>query len=350
MPTWGELLNELTKRVASDPNGLLPLDALRRESMSNLAKISGRPTVVYATRWTLSDVRTELVQMNIEDVHGFMEVLHGIQGPKLDLIVHSSGGSPTAAEAIINYIRTRFDDVRVIVPHAAMSAATLLACAADVIVMGKHSFLGPIDPQLMVQTASGLQMVPAQMIKAQFAMAQQAAGTPQFTAWIPMLQQYGPALLAVCDQASALSEDLAKMWLEKWMFRKAADPTGMATTAAKFLNDHTTHRTHGRFLSRDAVRSVGIHVEDLEKDQAFQDAVLTVYHAFSLTFAIAIPVNKIIENHISKAHIRMAGTQLPLRGKVPDGPPLPAAEQTKLLKSVVRLVRKQLGKLIAGDN
>ena len=65
----------------------------------------------------------------------------------LDLLMHSPGGSPDAAEAVVNYLRSKFTDIRVIIPQAAMSAATMLACAANRIVMGKHSSLGPIDPQ-----------------------------------------------------------------------------------------------------------------------------------------------------------------------------------------------------------
>jgi hypothetical protein len=54
--------------------------------------------------------------------------------------------------------------VRVIVRLAAMSAATMMACAADKIVMGKHSYLGPIDPQLRLQTPLGVQQIPAHTI------------------------------------------------------------------------------------------------------------------------------------------------------------------------------------------
>ena len=66
----------------------------------------------------------------------------------LDLILHTPGGNPTATEGIVKYLHSRFgDDIRVIVPQMAMSAGTMLACAAREIVMGKHSCLGPIDPQ-----------------------------------------------------------------------------------------------------------------------------------------------------------------------------------------------------------
>jgi ClpP class serine protease len=42
-----------------------------------------------------------------------------------------------------------------------MSAATMLACSANKIVMGKHSFLGPIDPQFIIQTELGRASVAA---------------------------------------------------------------------------------------------------------------------------------------------------------------------------------------------
>ena len=97
-----------------------------------------------------------------------MEVTHRLEGNSLDLILHSPCGSPEAAEAIISYLRSRFSHIRVIVPQLAMSAATMIACAADEIVLGKHSFLGPIDPQLVIQTPLGARAVPAQAVLDQF--------------------------------------------------------------------------------------------------------------------------------------------------------------------------------------
>ncbi len=108
-----------------------------------------------------------------------MEVTAGPQNKKLDLILHSPGGSPTAAEGIVTYLRSRFEHIRVIVPNLAMSAATMVSCAADVIVMGKHSFLGPIDPQLLLSTPLGMRSVPAQAILDQFDRAQRESVSPE---------------------------------------------------------------------------------------------------------------------------------------------------------------------------
>jgi len=62
--------------------------------------------------------------------------------PSSTFFLHSPGGSIEAAEAIVTYLRSKFAHIRAIVPHSAMSAATMIAMACDEIVMGKHSFLG----------------------------------------------------------------------------------------------------------------------------------------------------------------------------------------------------------------
>lgn len=66
----------------------------------------------------------------------------------IDLIVHAPGGLALAALQIAHAIRAHEARVTVHVPHYAMSGATLIALAADEIVMDDHAVLGPIDPQV----------------------------------------------------------------------------------------------------------------------------------------------------------------------------------------------------------
>ena len=76
------------------------------------------------------------VQISLADIQGFMEAVSNIEERNLDLILHSPGGTAEAAESIVEYLRKRFDNIRVFVPMAAMSAATMIALSADEIVMG----------------------------------------------------------------------------------------------------------------------------------------------------------------------------------------------------------------------
>ena len=66
----------------------------------------------------------------------------------LDLVVHTPGGLVLAAEQIARALHNHPAKVTVLVPHYAMSGGTLLALAADEIVMDENAVLGPVDPQI----------------------------------------------------------------------------------------------------------------------------------------------------------------------------------------------------------
>src|SRR5690606_4013408 len=74
----------------------------------------------------------------------------------LDIVLHTPGGLVLAATQIARAIQGHKGKVTVFVPHYAMSGGTLLALAADEIVMCEHSVLGPVDPQLGQWPAASL--------------------------------------------------------------------------------------------------------------------------------------------------------------------------------------------------
>ena len=78
-------------------------------------------------------------EVEAKAIQAFMEVSQGLEGDGFDLILHSPGRSPEVAEAIVSYLRSCFSHIRVIVPQLAMSAATMIACAADEFVQGNHA-------------------------------------------------------------------------------------------------------------------------------------------------------------------------------------------------------------------
>jgi hypothetical protein len=137
-------------------------DGVRRRYLAQLYELTERPVILYSTDW-LGGGPPEAA-INLEDMQAMMEVCRGLPGPDLDLILHSPGGSAEAAASIVHYLRTRYKHIRAFVPVAAMSAATMWALACDEVVMGKHSQLGPIDPQLVTPQGS----IPARAILDQF--------------------------------------------------------------------------------------------------------------------------------------------------------------------------------------
>lgn len=74
----------------------------------------------------------------------------------IDLIVHTPGGLVLAAEQIAHALQKHPAKVTVFVPHYAMSGGTLIALAADEIVMDENAVLGPVDPQLGQQPAASI--------------------------------------------------------------------------------------------------------------------------------------------------------------------------------------------------
>ncbi|WP_435657275.1 SDH family Clp fold serine proteinase [Brucella pituitosa] len=315
MPSWGAIGQEINKAIeATGGSGILPdgtsvIDATRIKYLNRITEITGRPTVFYGTRWTLTgtpfQVPPDVLSIAYEDVHGFMETLHGLPGDELNIVIHSPGGSPSAAAAIVQYIRSKFKSVTVYVPHMAMSAATMIACASNSIVMAKHSSIGPVDPQITLQTSLGIRMIPAQAIIEQFEQAKRECADPtKLVAWAPMLSQYGPDLLITCENAQKLSKELVSEWLSKWMLGGEADAADKATGIAEWLANHSEFKDHGRPISRDDAIAHGLNVQNLEDNQDLQDAVLSTFHAVTHTFAMT-SCAKIIENHCGGRYLKM---------------------------------------------
>jgi ClpP class serine protease len=90
--------------------------------------------------------------MRYIDVNDSEEVLRAIKltdpGIPIELIIHTPGGLVLAAGQIAHALRRHPARVTVFVPHYAMSGGTLIALAADEIVMDPNAVLGPVDPQL----------------------------------------------------------------------------------------------------------------------------------------------------------------------------------------------------------
>lgn len=127
------------------------LDAMRTRKIAQVEGQRGSRVILLVHRQeTMSLLGFPL--MRYIDVNDSEEVLRAIQltddDVPLDIVLHTPGGLVLAATQIARAIRAHRGKVTVFVPHHAMSGGTLIALAADEIVMCRHSVLGPIDPQL----------------------------------------------------------------------------------------------------------------------------------------------------------------------------------------------------------
>lgn len=88
------------------------------------------------------------------------------------------------------------------------------------------------------------------------------------------------------------------------MFARRRDKRERGERIASLLASYGEFRSHSRFIDRHQARKFGLVIDDLEKNQALQDAVLSVFHATTHTFN-ATPSVKIIENHMGEAFLKM---------------------------------------------
>jgi ClpP class serine protease len=135
------------------------LEATRKRRIAALEEQRGSRVILLVHRQETMRLLGFPVMRYI-DVNDSEEVTRAIQltapDVPLDLVLHTPGGLVLAALQIAHAIRGHKAKVTVFVPHYAMSGGTLIALAADEIVMSPHSVLGPIDPQLGQLPAASL--------------------------------------------------------------------------------------------------------------------------------------------------------------------------------------------------
>ena len=172
--------------------------------------------------------------IDINDSEEILRAIH-LTDPEIpvDLVLHTPGGLVLAATQIARAIFKRKGKVTVFVPHYAMSGGTLLALAADEIVMCEHAVLGPVDPQLGEYPA-------ASILKA-------AHQKP--------IAEVDDKTLILADQAE---KAIAQMRQEVGELLADKHPDGKAEDIAKLLTSGTW--THDYPITCERARELGLPV------------------------------------------------------------------------------------------
>lgn len=294
MPNWDQVRSDIST-VGSGH------DVIRRQYLKRLSERTGRNTIIYYSGWLeksmLASQGLTGFEVNDSDKNGFMATIHKLdRNLGLDLLLHTPGGNVAATESLVDYLRSMFSDIRVIVPQLAMSAGTMIALSSNRVVMGKHSSLGPIDPQF-----GGL---PAHGIVEEFNRAKKEIQEDPSTipVWQPIIAKYNPTLIGEAEKAIAWANQMVKSWLENWMFEGHADAAHKAERIVSELGSHALTLSHDRHISAAKATEYGVNIEMLEDDQGLQDMVLAVHHATIQTLG-ETPAMKIIENQEGIAQI-----------------------------------------------
>ena len=295
MPGRNEINNEIRQLRSEGPH-----DIVRRKYLRKLNNITERNVIAYYSGFLQKPTINE-TSICDDDINGLMNVMHGLDKEKgLDILLHTEGGNTAATEAIVGYLRCVFgNDVRAIVPQMAMSAGTMIACSCKEIIMGKQSSLGPIDPQFGGMSGYGLIEVFEKAL-------QDAVDRPNtIPIWNHILSGYHPTLVGDCKKAIEWSGNMLINWLENGMFKDSENSKEKAENVANILNNNEVTKNHARHIGIGEAQSIGLKIiplEEIQKDEGFQDIVLSAHHAYMATFADTYAY-KIIENHNGRALI-----------------------------------------------
>jgi hypothetical protein len=112
-----------------------------------------RPLIVYVT----SKREGVYALMSTDALPCIIEQIDKLPGKSkaVDFLIASYGGDPMVAWRIMSLVRQRVENVGVLIPQSAYSAATLLAFGADEIIMHPSGHLGPVDMQITTLGDSG---------------------------------------------------------------------------------------------------------------------------------------------------------------------------------------------------
>jgi hypothetical protein len=255
------------------------LNSIRYQRQDLIRKIeeeTGRRLAVYFANTEHYDAA-----VSPADIAPFQDVLFDCEGRcDLDVLLQSPGGDIDSAEKLVYMIRERVSSLRILVVERAKSAGTLIALAADEILMSSTSELGPIDPQVTVFAADGRPLArPARSFLDGLEQIKRSVATEGDLnpAYYPLLSQLDPALLDFCDKAIRRSEQFAEKWLTTSMLKEEPEK---AKEIARRLTDVDQYRSHGMVIDWKEAREMGLRVSFRTSDDPLWRQLWSLYLAY----------------------------------------------------------------------
>ncbi|MBI4044375.1 MAG: hypothetical protein HY392_01580 [Candidatus Diapherotrites archaeon] len=177
----------------------------------------------------------------------------------LDIVLDSHGGDPDAAFHIGKYLHEKVDGkITFIIPRFAKSAATLLVCAGDEIIMGPTSELGPLDPQIR---QPGGTYISVKSIQNLFELIK--SREIKKDALEAIFKEFSPLILGEYDSYLKISKDYQKQLLELRMKKN------LKMSSEKICNHFTEEYTHHSrpILAREASEYLNVKIMDEKEEE-----------------------------------------------------------------------------------
>ena len=297
----------------------------RKIQLRKISKLRGnREIFTYASALT----KQAPTSIDYDDLLPISDQLGNLKGDKIDIILETPGGSAEVAEDIVKFIRSRFNEVGIIIPGYAKSAGTIMAMAGDEILLEPISALGPIDAQIIHGGKRFSAHAFLQGLKKIKEEVEKQGGLNR--AYIPTLQNISPGDIQNCENLLSFSETLVSEWLKNYKFKfwDTHSSTGKKVTEeekvkradkiAEILCDHGKWLTHGRSIKIEDLEKMGLKVQDYSKNPELHGAISRYYTLIKMTFE-STSIYKIFETPESQIFrfSQPQTQQLPVAGKKP---------------------------------
>ena len=185
----------------------------------------------------------------------------------------SNGGDGTVAWRIVSLIRERVRKFSILVPHAAFSAATLIALGANEIVMHPHGNLGPTDPQI-TNPQKGIQFG-TEDLQAFLKFAKEQVGLsdqkPLRDLFLKFSEEVGFVGIGIAARGTQLSTSVG----EKMLLMHMTDTEGKQNARAISESLNTKYFHHGYPLSRSEAKEIGLPLAD--QNQILEDLLWSIW-------------------------------------------------------------------------
>ena len=204
---------------------------------------------------------------------------------KVSVLLDSPGGDIESAYRMLNVIRRYVDELDVLVPGWAKSAATFFCLGADKIHLGPDGELGPLDPQLRDPRGRARLVTPLETFQALEQLRTYSMGTldaiimtllrgasmdipnaiqqapPFMSAMIgPLYQQVHPDALGEAGRYLQISEEYAKRVMRRWGYAKREEIEIMQITRTLVWE----YPTHGFVIDLPEAIELGLNVDELD--------------------------------------------------------------------------------------
>ena len=227
----------------------------------------------------MDDLHTELGLITVSPVFGKYK--------QLSVILNSPGGSATATYKMILALRRYVDDIEVLVPRQAKSAATFFCLGADIIYLGQEGELGPLDPQILDRTGSGRQVSSLESFKALEQLLQYSLDSfdaivrlllqntpmdithaiehakPLFASIVsPLYQQIDPHELGESSRYLAEIEEYAVRVMTRWSY-KNKDGDEIQQIVRRLVWEYPSH---GFVIDLKEAQDIGLNAKPLDSE------------------------------------------------------------------------------------